>query len=244
MSLLKIRLASVVRLQTCRYARNFKRIVHFLYLPLVIGLVCCSLVSLFRLQWSRQQQGKLFKWNKKYSSSLRYDIFLLNQKALNQKKDIISNPISPKAQVISKPYGFRELEMTAHHLEQFRARLLVFNGTNFVVYNLEPRNQSGWHPWHQCNQCQKIIPLLAHALTEIYPKRFQKGQPVFQLFFTDADYFSSKCVNPGLCNTISDFAPVLLFGSAPKNSSELPTVKGFPHVYYTNCLYDFKVCQS
>jgi hypothetical protein len=194
---------------------------------------CSSVAVLFACCYFRNlYYGYVHWW---YAQSIAREVTL----ATSTKGKLSS--LSYNNFLLRKPYGFRELEMTAHHLEQFRARMLVFNGTNFVVYNLEPRNQSGWHPWHQCNQCQKIIPLLVHALTELYPNRFQKGQPVFQLFFTDADYFSSKCVNPGICSTISDSAPVLLFGSAPKNSSELPTVKGFPHFYYANCLYDFKV---
>jgi hypothetical protein len=219
-----------------RYVRNIYWRLYPLYSSIVTVAVCSCLGSLYVcVQWGQMTlsittKGKL--------TSLSYDNFLRHHET--RIAPSVTN-LALFQHVIRKPYGFRELEMTAHHLEQFRARLLVFNGTNFVVYNLEPRNQSGWHPWHQCNQCQKIIPLLVHALTELYPNRFQKGQPVFQLFFTDADYFSSKCVNPGICSTISDFAPVLLFGSAPRNSSELPTVKGFPHFYYANCLYDFKV---
>ena len=137
-------------------------------------------------------------------------------------------------------YGPHDIKILAENLEAFRSRLLVFTGSNFVLYNLEPRNRPGWHPMHQCYQCRKILPLLVHTLMEMYPQRFQKGKPVFELYFTDADYYSSTCVNPGKC-TGSKFAPVLLFGSAPMNTTEVPYVKGFPHVYYTNCLYEFKV---
>jgi hypothetical protein len=199
------------------------RICHF------VGGDCCvsNSFSSMRLSGSTTRTSKT---NKEISSSsMLYNEYFHH-----------SHHVPNKTQQNIKSYGSHDIQILAEYLEQFRSRLLVFNGSNFVLYNLEPRNRSGSHTMHQCYQCRKILPLLVHTLMGMYPQRFQKGQPVFQLYFTDADYFSSKCVNPGKC-PVSNLAPVLLFGSAPMNSTELPFVKGFPHVYYTNCLYDFKV---
>ncbi|KAI2499190.1 Glycosyl transferase family 90 [Fragilaria crotonensis] len=85
-----------------------------------------------------------------------------------------------------------------------------------------------------------MIPLLVHALMEVNPSRFQPGQPVFQLLFSDGDSFVSDCVTHGKCN-VDEFAPLLLFGSAPVDPTELPTVKAFPHWFYLTCLYKYKI---
>jgi hypothetical protein len=125
-------------------------------------------------------------------------------------------------------------------MKVFRSRLLVFNGTNFEVFNLNHKNsrymKDGWH----CGRCGKIIPLMVHALKALNPGRFEPGQPVFQLLFSAGDSISSDCVNPGTC-PVQDFAPISLFGSAPTNEGDIPTIKAFPNWFYLKCMYEYKL---
>jgi hypothetical protein len=83
------------------------------------------------------------------------------------------------------------------------------------------------------------VPLLVNALLENVPDRFQSGQPIFQMLWSDADSFVSPCVNEGVCDT-KDFAPLLLFGSVPKDPTVLPTAKAMPNSLFLNCLYNWK----
>lgn len=138
------------------------------------------------------------------------------------------------------PYSQDTIAAIAPLLQDWHPRLLVFNGLAFEVYNLDHADSRYWED-PSCQRCGAIVPLLVHALKELKPQRFQRGQPMFQLLFSDADYVSSNCVNPGACPNIADVAPLLLFGSSPKDQSLMPTVQGFPHVYYIDCLYQYKL---
>jgi Glycosyl transferase family 90 len=138
-----------------------------------------------------------------------------------------------------RPYTRTQIANLAAKIETFHPRLLVFNGTSFEVYNLDHNNTQYMNNYY-CGRCGKMIPLLVNALIELNTPRFGPGQPVFQLLFSDGDSINSDCVNPGYCN-VDGFGPMPLFGSAPKDPTVLPNVKGFPHWFYLACLYEYKL---
>eukprot|EP00545_Synedropsis_sp_CCMP1620_P013215 CAMPEP_0119006540 /NCGR_PEP_ID=MMETSP1176-20130426/2346_1 /TAXON_ID=265551 /ORGANISM="Synedropsis recta cf, Strain CCMP1620" /LENGTH=1101 /DNA_ID=CAMNT_0006958457 /DNA_START=62 /DNA_END=3368 /DNA_ORIENTATION=- len=145
---------------------------------------------------------------------------------------------------IVKDYSQTEIEATAPHLQVFHPRLLVWSDddtggeSGFRVYNLDHTKGHGQNSV-ACGRCGKTIPLMVNALLENYPTRFQPGQPVFQMLWSDADSFQSACVNSGTCD-VDQFAPLPLFGSVPKDPTVLPTVKSMPNWFYINCLYNWK----
>lgn len=140
-----------------------------------------------------------------------------------------------------KPYSSKTIALTAPFLRSFHPRLLVFNGANFEVYNLDHSDTDYMVENWQCGRCGRIVPLLVHALKEWNPTRFEVGQPIFQMLFSVGDSVSSKCVNEEEDCPVKDFAPLLLFGSAPTNPNEMPTVKGFPNWFYLKCIYEYKI---
>lgn len=148
--------------------------------------------------------------------------------------------VAPKAGIVNK-YSQGDIEATAPHLEVFHARLLVWSEEeDFRVYNLDHK---GTHVQDNaaCGRSAKIVPLLVHALKENFPGRFRPGQPVFQLLWSDGDSFQSPCVNKDSNCDTKNFSPFPLFGSVPKDASVLPTVKAFPHWFYIDCLYNWKL---
>ena len=149
----------------------------------------------------------------------------------------ISEPVHD---VVLANYSQAEIEATAPYLEVFHPRLFVWSeDEGFRVYNLDHKD-SHLQSKSACGRCAKIVPLLVHALKSKFPNRFERGQPVFQLLWSDADSFQSVCVNKE-SNCHSDkFAPMPFFGSVPKDSSVLPTIKAFPNWFYINCLYNWK----
>jgi hypothetical protein len=140
-----------------------------------------------------------------------------------------------------KPYSQDHISRTAPAMVNFHPRLLVFTGERFEVYNLNHKNVPYRLDDPYPRRGFKTIPLLVHALKELQPDRFTPGKPVFQLLFSDSDSISSHCVNADSNCPVDDFSPWLLFGSPPANSSEMPTVKGFPHWFFLSCLYEYKI---
>jgi hypothetical protein len=137
-------------------------------------------------------------------------------------------------------YSQADISRTAPNFGPAHPRLLVFNGEHFEVYNLNHKSRHYKVDAPYPRRSGKTIPLLVHALKELNPARFEPGQPVFQMLFLDSDTLSSACVNAGTCD-VENFAPMLLFGSAPANATEMPTVKPFPNWFYLSCLYDYKL---
>ena len=124
------------------------------------------------------------------------------------------------------PFTTQDIERTAPEFRGDLPHLLVFNGERFEVYNLVKKDVQSYYATEvqpQCARCVKIIPLLVHALMELDPARFQPGQPVFQVLFSASDYAQAACKDNG-CD-VAKFAPLLMFGSVSKNSSDLPQVR-------------------
>lgn len=166
-------------------------------------------------------------------------VLLIHQGPLSSIGRILANIESGSSRI--KLYSQEHISRAAPNMKHVHPRLLVFNGANFEVYNL---NHNDVH--YRLNDPYprrglKAIPLLVHALMQLNPARFEPGQPVFQLLFSDSDSISSPCVNSDSNCPVEEFSPWLLFGSAPANSSEMPTVKAFPHWFYLSCLYEYKM---
>lgn len=140
-----------------------------------------------------------------------------------------------------KQYSQEDIVRTAPNFGPTHPRLLVFNGENFEVYNLNHKGRHYKLDQPHPGRSGKTIPLLVHALKELNPARFEPGQPVFQLLFLDSDTVSSICVNSISNCPVENFAPMLLFGSAPANATEMPTIKPFPNWFYLSCLYEYKL---
>jgi len=87
--------------------------------------------------------------------------------------------------------------------------------------------------------------LLSRALMQNFPERFLVGQEPFQILFTSADLPPTswwqqcliKKMNKRHCSkAVTGLAPILTFGSAPKDASALPSLRQFPLTTFISCL--------
>ena len=187
-----------------------------------------------------QKMGSTALWTVKLVLFLAAMSVVVERKSfLNRMMTTYSWGKERAQQATPRPFSQNEIGNVAETMNVFHPRLLVFNGTMFEVYNLDHQKASLMDTVF-CGRCGKMIPLLVHALMELNPSKFQPGQPVFQLLFSDGDDFDSNCVNHGACET-DDFAPLLLFGSVPVDPTASPNIKGFPNWFYLTCLYDYKM---
>ena len=136
-------------------------------------------------------------------------------------------------------YNQKNIMETAVHFPLFTPRLLIFDGEFFQAFGLAHNETEYYETMKHTFRFSNTVPLLVRALKEQFPDRFQIGQPVFQLLFSDADSSHSPCVNTAC--SVDRFSPILLFGSAPKDVSVFPTLKSFPHAIFVSCLYEYKV---
>eukprot|EP00545_Synedropsis_sp_CCMP1620_P011440 CAMPEP_0119013432 /NCGR_PEP_ID=MMETSP1176-20130426/8444_1 /TAXON_ID=265551 /ORGANISM="Synedropsis recta cf, Strain CCMP1620" /LENGTH=640 /DNA_ID=CAMNT_0006966523 /DNA_START=276 /DNA_END=2195 /DNA_ORIENTATION=- len=128
---------------------------------------------------------------------------------------------------------------TAPKFPKFVPKLLVFDGNHFQAFGLEHKGTQYFDNMKYTYRYIDTIPMLAHALQANFPERFKPGSPPFELLFTDADSPHSNCENQQ-CK-VQDFAPMILFGSVPKDESIYPTLRSFPHPVFMHCLYHYKV---
>lgn len=128
---------------------------------------------------------------------------------------------------------------TAPKFPKFVPKLLVFDGNKFQFFGLQHKGTEYFENMRYTYRYIDTIPMLAHALKENFPDRFKPGMPPFELLFSDADSPHSDCEN-SQCR-VQDFAPMILFGSVPKDQSIYPTLRSFPHPVFMHCLYHSKV---
>ena len=94
--------------------------------------------------------------------------------------------------------------------------------------------------------------VLSRALMRHFPERFRVGRGSFQILFTNSDVppgtWWQQCLNKALpdharaCrDRVRGFAPILTFGSAPKDRSALPSLHQFPLTTFTSC-FDQMTC--
>lgn len=140
------------------------------------------------------------------------------------------------------PYGQSDIAKAVPHFLRYHPRLLVFDGENFAAFSLKHKNTDHYNDQFldEGARCFKIVPMLVEALKANNPGRFEKGQPVFQILFTDSDVVTVDCVNKPCGNTLP---PILAFGSVPKVFSH--RIKAFPTPpYIDTCLWRWKTGQN
>lgn len=134
-------------------------------------------------------------------------------------------------------YTIDDIILTVSYVEPSHPQLLVWDGHHFSTYDmLSHRNET-----HLSSRNGISIPLLVHALRDNFPDRFKPGTPPFQLLWSGDDSIGGRCINENNDCPTHNFAPVLMFGSVPKNESLMPNVKAFPNTYYTRCLYSYRI---
>lgn len=141
-----------------------------------------------------------------------------------------------------REYNQVKIEQAAPKLNSFVPRLLVFNGENFMVYNLK-HNNTLYHEVLDFNDRPvMIVPMLVHALNTYFPQRFAKGMPPFQLLFTESDSLRTDCVNERVSCPTHNWPPILVFGSLMKDAAQtFPTAKLMPVPPFVECMYKYKI---
>ena len=142
--------------------------------------------------------------------------------------------IDPEDTVL--PYSSDDILMTLPYVMNSHPQLLVWDGSNFSSYNVR-RVSSKYLSYRNMYD----IPLLILALRTNDPDRFVPGSPPFELLWSGDDSIGGQCINEKNDCPSNEFAPLVMFGSVPKNDSLMPSVKGFPNPYFSNCLYHYRV---
>lgn len=137
-------------------------------------------------------------------------------------------------------YNQNHIMSTIKHFPIFTPGLLIFDGGKFVAFGIQHKTLSYLQAIKYNYRYATTIPLIVRALKDNYPKRFEPGQPVWEMIFTHADASHSPCINTKDCDTGS-FAPISFFGTTPKDPSIFPTIKTFPFTEFVDCLYQYKV---
>ena len=82
--------------------------------------------------------------------------------------------------------------------------------------------------------------LLSRALFQNFPDRFVQNAPPFQLLFTSYDLppVERPCLRAGKSERCQSdtYAPIITFGSAPKDPTILPSLVQFPLTSFAGCL--------
>ena len=133
-------------------------------------------------------------------------------------------------------YTYNDILTTLPYVVNSQPQLLVWNGYSFSSYNVDRGNARRL-------SCRNTfdIPLLVLSLKTNFPDRFRPGSPPFELLWSGDDSIAGPCINEINDCPSEKFAPLIMFGSVPRNDSLMPSVKAFPNPYYTKCLYDYRV---
>jgi hypothetical protein len=134
-------------------------------------------------------------------------------------------------------YTIDDIMATFPYVESSHPQLLVWDGSEFASYNLLRPSSKSKVSWRYLT----IIPLVVHALSTEFPGRFEPGSPPFQILWTVDDYIGGRCINEDVDCPSDTFAPIVVFGSTPRNKELLPTAKGFPNPYFVGCLYHWQI---
>ena len=151
---------------------------------------------------------------------------------------------------ITQPYNTEQVLATQQMFENHhKAALLIFDGSRSAIEcyipdgpDLEGPSKRYWPAF-----------LLARALYHHFPARFAPGSPPFQLLYTTGDYPHLNCLGTdGGCGfvgigdgngnaggeggTATPLAPILSFGSVPRDPTVLPTATAMPFPSMAECL--------
>lgn len=148
----------------------------------------------------------------------------------------LSTELSPIAS-----YDYRDIEKSAALFEGYYARILMFDGKNFFVYNLRDKKVNILGSPHG-GRALRAISLLVEGLTTNFPERFAEGQLPFQVMYSDGDAINlGDCTShPSKCD-LKHLPPLLAHGSVPNIASNFPFIKAYPNWFYGDCIYDWKV---
>ena len=206
----------------------------------VLGLsgVCCLTFGILAREASSQHAGY-----QHVAVDDRRFVRRLTATAIDENEGS-SAPTTNNAQHYSLADIDRTQKQFAQGLQGSMNSLLVYDGVNdlFKIYHMKTGdNTASSSTDHDTNE-QDPAYLLVDALKAKLPERFQQGQPSFQLLFSTSTHPETDCVmedNVEDCSAES-FAPILHFGSVPKEAHLLPTVKAAPFPSFTSCLIDWK----
>lgn len=143
-----------------------------------------------------------------------------------------------EAQSAVKPYTAASAKYTNRHFGH-TLMLIIFDPPtgNLLTYG----DDSVGYNMHRGYSTSYI---LSRALLQNFPARFRPGGMPFQLLFTSADLppvhrgCLSKAVDDydrSCASRVEGFAPVITFGSAPKDASVLPSLHQFPLTNFMPC---------
>jgi hypothetical protein len=156
-----------------------------------------------------------------------------------RKKTLLSRNLQVSIADDVKPYSQDDIMKTIPYFQQFPARLLVFDGEKFQVFGVDHIGNEYFATMKITYRYIDSIPMLVHALVTNFPDRFKPGMPPFELLFSDADSPHTKCST--MKCPADKFAPVIVFGSTPKDDSVYPTFRSFPNPIFMHCLYQYKI---
>lgn len=148
--------------------------------------------------------------------------------------------LSTKLKLLSQ-YNYKDIERSAALFNGYYARILMFDGKEFSVYNIRDKKITIVNSPHG-GRALRAIPLLVEGFKTNYPERFAEGQPPFQVMYTDGD-----AINLGACSShpyecdMKNLPPILAHGSVPRNIGDFPFIKAFPNWFYGDCLYNWRV---
>lgn len=134
-----------------------------------------------------------------------------------------------------------DIQKALPYFHSWYMRLLVFDGQEWKTYAIGHNSTKLLKEFKSTGRLYQLIPMLVHAFVHNFPRRFEPGQPVFQVLFSEADLISSDCGFSLKACPSDKFPPILGFGSVFKDETLLPTLKMFPApARWFACLYNYK----
>jgi hypothetical protein len=134
-----------------------------------------------------------------------------------------------------------DIQKALPYFHSWYMRLLVFDGHTWSMHAIGHNSTKLLPEFKSTGRLYQLVPMLVHAFVHNFPGRFEPGQPVFQVLFSEADLISSDCGFTKTKCPSDTFPPILGFGSVFKDETLLPTLKLFPApARWFACLYNFK----
>ena len=142
------------------------------------------------------------------------------------------------------PYDRHDVFRTQGNFTEKNA-LLIFDGETNEIRSYFPGPVDVPHVRIQRKKlCMKLVAALARAMRKHYPDRLQLGMPNFQIMFFSYDNPKTpQCLqDPSSCHA-EQFAPILSFGSVPRDANVLPSVTAMPLITFFDCFFSPSTCE-
>ena len=159
-----------------------------------------------------------------------------------------TNVVPTSPDIVTQPYNTEQVLATQQMFENHhKAALLIFDGSRSAIECYIPDGPDLEGPSKRCWPAF----LLARALFHHHKERFAPGSQPFQLLYTTGDYPHLNCLGTdGGCGFDGDgddkagggggatppLAPILSFGSVPRDPTVLPTATAMPFPSMAECL--------